>query len=96
MDVLYLNPCMNKQLLELYDYVNEKCLDKNNGFAAHTTLFMDNPENVIKILPKMVEIYEEINGKIKYVSLYEFFPLRFIKRIELEEKNKNKSKTNCT
>ncbi|MDR0443129.1 MAG: hypothetical protein LBH44_06975 [Treponema sp.] len=84
LDVLYLNPYMNIKLIELYNFVKEKSL-WNTDLAAHTTLFMDKPENIIKILPKMAEIFEPINGKIKYISLYEFFPLRFIKQKELKE-----------
>ena len=84
LDVLYLNQCMNKKLIELYDFVKEKSL-WNSDLAAHTTLFMDKPENIIKILSKLVENFEPINGKIQYIGLYEFFPIRFIKRIELKE-----------
>ena len=85
MDVLFLNPCMNKKLIELYDFVKEKSLYKDTDPAPHTTLFIDNPENMMKILPKIAGNFEKINGKIKYASLYEFFPIRFIKRTELKE-----------
>lgn len=84
LDVLYLNPCMNKKLIELYDFVSEKSYYKGNDLAAHTTIFMDEKENVYKIIPKITENFEKISGKIKYVSLYEFFPARFIRRIELK------------
>jgi hypothetical protein len=48
------------------------------------TLFIDEPENVMKILPKIGEKFQSFAGKIKYISLYdEFFPLRFIKKIKL-------------
>jgi len=46
-------------------------------------LIIDEPDNIMKLLPKLTELYKELKGKIKYVSLYEFFPKRFIKRIEL-------------
>ena len=85
LNVLYLNPCMNIKLIELYNFVNKINSYKDNDLSAHTTLYIDEPENVINILPKIVENSEKINGKIKYISLYEFFPKRLIKRIELKE-----------
>jgi hypothetical protein len=65
------------------DHVKENSFEKEYDLAAHATLIIDEPENIIKILPEMVEIYKGLNGKIKYISLYEVFPVRFIKRIEL-------------
>jgi hypothetical protein len=44
---------------------------------------MDEPENIFKILPKVTDGFNKINGNIKYISLYEFSPTKFIKRIEL-------------
>ncbi|HCC37206.1 MAG TPA: 2'-5' RNA ligase [Treponema sp.] len=85
LNVLYLNPNMNKKLIEVYDFIIEKSFQKGSDLSAHTTLFIDEPENIIKILPKFAEGAKEIKGKIKYISLYEFFPKRFIKRIELEK-----------
>jgi 2'-5' RNA ligase len=85
LNVLFFNPNMNKKLIELYNYVKEISLNKNEDLAAHMTLLIDEPKNILKILPKVVENYKGIAGKIKYVSLYEFFPVRFIKRIELKK-----------
>ena len=85
LNVLYLNPCMNIKLIELYNFINKANSYKDNDLSAHTTIYIDEPENVIRILPKIVENSEKINGKIKYISLYEFFPKRLIKRIELKE-----------
>jgi hypothetical protein len=46
---------------------------------------IDEPENILKMIPEIAKKINEINGKIKYISLYEFFPTRFIKKIELKE-----------
>ena len=81
--VLFMNPNMNIELIEMYNYLKEKSLEKDYDLSAHTTLIIDEPENIIKILPKIAEKYKGLNGEIKYISLYEFFPVRFIKRIEL-------------
>jgi len=83
LNVLFMNPKMNMELIEIYNYVKENSFEKDNDLSAHTTLIIDEPEHVIKILPKIVEKYKELNGKINNISLYEFFPVRFIKRIEL-------------
>ena len=81
--VLFMNPNMNIKLIEMYNYLKENSFEKDYDLSAHTTLIIDEPENIIKILPKIVEKYKGLNGEIKYISLYEFFPGRFIKRIEL-------------
>jgi len=81
--VLFMNPNMNIELIEIYNYLKENSFEKDCDLSAHTTLIIDEPEIIIKILPKIVEKYKGLNGEIKYISLYEFFPVRFIKRIEL-------------
>ena len=83
LNVLFMNPDMNMELIKMYNYVKDNSFEKDFDLSAHTTLIIDEPENIIKILPKIVEKYKGLNGKIKYVSLYEFFPMKFIKRIEL-------------
>jgi 2'-5' RNA ligase len=83
LNVLFMNPNMNNELIEIYNYIKENSFEKDYDLAAHLTLIIDEPENIIKILPKIVENYKGLNGTIKYISLYEFFPMRFIKRIEL-------------
>ena len=85
LDVLFLLPSINIKLIELYDYVKENSLYKDNDFSPHTTLFMDEPENILKILPKFVEKSNKINGRIEYIGLYEFFPKNLIKKIKLKE-----------
>jgi hypothetical protein len=74
---------MNAGLIQIYDNVKEKSLHKDDCLAAHATLLIDEPKNILAVLPKIAEKFTKISGKIKYISLYEFFPARFIKRIEL-------------
>ena len=83
LNVLFLNPVMNMELLKLYEFAKEKSNSEFNVFSAHTTLFIDQPENILKILPEFVERSKKTSGNVKYISLYEFFPARLIKRIEL-------------
>ena len=81
--VLFANPDMNAGLIKLYDFVKGQSLNKNNSLSAHTTLVIDDPENIMRILPEVSKAFNKISGKIDAVSLYEFFPERLIKRINL-------------
>ena len=84
LNVLFMNPTMNLDLIKIYNYLKEDSFEKNRELAAHLTLIIDEPENILKILPIMVEKIKTFSGVIKYISLYEFFPARFIKRIKLK------------
>ena len=64
LNVLFLNPCMNMRIIELYNFVKKNNLYADNDLSAHTTLFMDEPENILKILPRFVEKFNQINNKI--------------------------------
>lgn len=85
LNVLYLNPLMNLKLLELYNFIRGIDHSEYDGFSAHTTLIVDEPENIMKLLPQFVEKSGSITGIIKHISLYELFPKKLIKRIELKE-----------
>ncbi|MCL2835039.1 MAG: hypothetical protein FWD78_17865 [Treponema sp.] len=85
--VLFANPDMNVELIRLYDFVKGNSLHKDDPLSAHTTLLIDEPENIIKVLPDVAKSFTKISGKITAISLYEFFPERFIKRIDLESQN---------
>ena len=83
LNVLFLNPDMNSKLIDLYNCVKENSINKDDYLAAHVTLLMDEPDNIMKALPRITREFVKISGEIKYISLYEFFPARFIKRMEL-------------
>ena len=83
LNVLFLNPDMNKHLAELYNYVRGDNLQEDDFLSAHATILIDESDNMIKILPILTEKCRKISGTIKYISLYEFFPTKLIKRVEL-------------
>ena len=85
LNVIYLNPAMNRALMELYDTAKEYSNSEYSVFAAHTTLFIGDPENTLKLLPEFVRIAKKTAGNLKYVSLYEFPSAILIKRVELLE-----------
>ena len=91
LNVLFLNPAMNRKLIELYDSLNSKSCDCGGNLTAHVTLLIDEPENILKILPKLSEQFRPFTGKIVGVSLYEFFPKKFIKKIDLLPQTDKKS-----
>jgi len=84
--VLFLNPDMSRELIELHDFTKGKSLHRDDSLAAHATVLIDEPENILKILPPLAEKFRAFRGKIRYVSLYEFFPARFIGRTELRDR----------
>ena len=84
--VLFLNPDMSLELIELYNYIKGKSPHEGDNLSAHATLLIDEPESILKALPLLAGKFRAFGGKVKYLSLYEFFPARFIGRIELREK----------
>ena len=84
--VLFANPGMNIKLVELYDTVKAHSINERDDLSAHTTLLIDTPENILSILPEVSGNFGKINSRITHISLYEFFPERFIKRIPLKQK----------
>ena len=85
LNVLFFNPDMNRELIDIYNFTKEKSLNREEDLAAHATLLIDKPDNIIKILPEISGKFKKLEGKIRFISLYEFFPKRFIKRVELIE-----------
>ena len=65
---------MNKDLLEFYNFFKGNSLNKDEEFSTHMTLLLDEPENVLKVLLKMVKKFKAFTGKIVNLSLYELFP----------------------
>ena len=77
LDVLFIAPAVNHELLNLQQYFNNDYAD-GVGFTAHTTLLIDHPEIIQKALPHVADNFRSFNGKIETISLYEFWPTRFI------------------
>jgi 2'-5' RNA ligase len=81
LDVLFIAPSVNHELLNLHQYFNNDYAD-GFGWTAHTTMLIDDHETIQKALPYVADNFRSFNGKIESISLYEFWPTRFI----LEEK----------
>lgn len=81
LDVLFIAPSVNHELLDLQKHFNND-YDDRLGWTAHTTMLIDNHETILKALPYVANNFKSFTGKIESISLYEFWPTRFI----LEEK----------
>ena len=81
LEVLFIAPSVNYELLNLHQHFSEYYADEL-GWTAHTTMIIDNAEVIQKALPYVAEKFKGFMGRIESISLYEFWPTRFI----LEEK----------
>lgn len=82
--VMFLAPDVNYQLLELHKSFDRDCLKDSNGWTAHATILIDEAENIQKALLLVTQNFQELNARVESVSLYEFFPTRFIAKFNLQ------------
>jgi 2'-5' RNA ligase len=81
--VLFLEPNMNFELLQLQSALFPGCGHGYTPWTAHGTILLDEPENILKAVPLVAERFEPFAARIESVAIYEFFPTRFIKSIRL-------------
>jgi len=81
LDVLFIAPSVNHELLNLHQHFSNDYAD-GLGWTAHTTMLIDDHKTIQKALPFVADKFRSFNGRIESISLYEFWPTRFI----LEEK----------
>lgn len=81
LDVLFIAPSVNHELLNLRQNFNNDYAD-GLGWTPHTTMLIDDHEAIQKALPYVADNFKSFVGRIESISLYEFWPNRFI----LEEK----------
>jgi 2'-5' RNA ligase len=81
LDVLFIAPSVNHELLNLQQHFNG---DYADGFdwTAHTTMLIDDSQTIKKALPYVANNFRSFTGKIEAIRLYEFWPTRFV----MEEK----------
>lgn len=78
-NVLFVAPAVNRQLLNLQSVFDGNYAD-GMDWTAHTTLLIEEMDVIQKALPIVAEEFKSFVGKIEAVSLYEFWPTRFILR----------------
>jgi hypothetical protein len=84
LNVLFIEPNMNFELLSLQKSFFNSCGNGYHPWAAHATLLMDEPENILKALQIISQEFKPIHSRIVSIGLYEFFPTRFIKKCDLQ------------
>lgn len=82
LDVLFVAPSVNHELLDLQQYFNHDSAD-GLGWTAHTTMLIDDHKTILEALPLVADNFKSFTGKIESISLYEFWPTRFISEKEL-------------
>lgn len=75
--VLFIAPSVNNELFYLQQCFNLNRLDQLS-WVAHTTMLIDEPEQVQKAIPILAKSFNSFIARIERISLYEFFPARFI------------------
>lgn len=81
--VMFLGPDVNYELLDLHKSIDNAGIKSNLGWTAHTTMLIDEAEIIQKALPLVSNSFEQFKGRVESVSLYEFFPTRFIGKFDL-------------
>jgi 2'-5' RNA ligase len=76
--VLFVAPDPNVNLLKL-----KECFGDNFDWTPHTTMLIDNPENIYASLPIVAENFVSFEGRVENIHLYEFWPLRHILSLSL-------------
>ena len=79
--VLFIAPDKDSDLIAL----KEK-FGPSFDWAPHTTMLIDEPENIQQALPLVVKEFSSFHGKVTCLHLYEFWPTRPILTVKLGEK----------
>lgn len=82
LDVLFIAPSVNHELLDLQQYFNHDFAD-GLEWTAHTTMLIDDHKTILEALPLVTDNFKSFTGKIESISLYEFWPTRFISEEKL-------------
>lgn len=82
--VLFLAPDVNYELLELHKNFERFEMKNSRGWTAHATILIDDSENIQRALPIVAQNFQQLKAKVQSLSLYEFFPTRFIAKYNLK------------
>ena len=81
-DVLFIAPEVSREMLCLKDsFMDSK--DRFN-WSPHTTLLIDEAEMIQKAIPVVMDGFAPVEGKVKVLHLYEFWPTRHILSVQLK------------
>lgn len=77
MNVLFIAPTASYDILDLHKEFDSNCSTSFN-WVAHVTILHDEPDNIQKALSIIGDKFTPFSGYIESISLYEFYPNRFI------------------
>ncbi len=83
LNVLFFGPDVNTELLALQQPFEQDRI-KEHEWTAHTTLMMDEPEVILRALPIVADKFCGFHATVESISLYEFWPSRFICQCPLQ------------
>ena len=81
LEVLFISPSISHELLNLQQKFDSNYPNSFN-WVAHVTMLIDNQDNIQKAIPIIANKFSTFTGYIESISLYVFFPSKFI----IEEK----------
>ncbi len=82
--VLFIAPDANYNLLKL-----QGCFSEGFGWTPHTTMLIDEPDNIFRALPVAAQQFHSFEGKIESLHLYEFWPTRHIVSVKLQSQHEH-------
>ena len=77
--VLFIAPDKDTDLIAL-----KERFGPSFDWTPHTTMLIDEPENIQKAVPLVMKEFSSFNGKVTSLHLYEFWPTRHILTVHLE------------
>ena len=83
--VLFLGPNVTHALLDLHEALAINNVNAGYGWTPHATLLIDEPENIHKALDLVTKDFQQINGRIEGLQLYEIDPVRLLASYRLQE-----------
>lgn len=83
--VLFIAPDKDTDLIAL-----KERFDPSFDWTPHTTMLIDEPENIQKALPLVMQAFASFNGKVTSLHLYEFWPTRHILTVALHKETNGK------
>ena len=84
-NVLFIAPDKDADLIAL-----KERFGPSFDWTPHTTMLIDEPENIQKALPLVMQAFASFNGKVTSLHLYEFWPTRHILTVALHKETNGK------
>jgi 2'-5' RNA ligase len=94
-NVLFAEPKVTKQLLDFHEDLHQKYDDlysrngyfyslKSNSWVPHVSLSIGNRARILDSLDVMLDYFKAFDGYLKYIAIYEFYPITKLHTIELK------------